>query len=88
MTKTDTEDFTSRQQRADRLAKEIETGDRAELSTRLDEGASEEDKYSAVVRPGENDDLPPLVEEKEPQLPPVEGTADDSPGTPMGRWCA
>ena len=87
MTATDTEEFASRQQKADRLAKEIETGAEVELSARLDEEASEEDKYSAVVRPGKSDELPPMVEEKETQPLPLEDTAEESPGTARGRWC-
>ena len=87
MTATDTEEFASRQQKADRLAKEIVTGAEVELSTQLDEEASEEDKYSAVVRPGKSDELPPMVEEKETQPLPLEDTAEESPGTARGRWC-
>lgn len=85
---TDTEDFASRQQRAAKLAKEIESGERAEVSAQLDEAASEEDKYSAVVRPEEKDELPPLVEESQPQLPQAEEMADESSGTARGGWCA
>ena len=58
-----------------------------ELSAQLDEGASEEDKYSAVVRPGESDELPPMVEEKETQPLPLEEISEENPGTARGRWC-
>ena len=86
MAKTDTEDFASRQQRATKLAREIESGDLAELHAKLDEGASEEDKYSAVVRPGESTEVPP-PSEKEEQEPPLVETVTETPGSTEGRWC-